>query len=33
MKWINELQDGDHILGYLMVASSTKGTTDKGLSY
>lgn len=33
MKWINEFQDGDHILGYLMVASATKGTTDKGLSY
>lgn len=33
MKWINELIDGDHIVGQLMVTSANKGTTDKGLSY
>ena len=33
MKWINELVDGDHIVGQLMVNGANKGTTDKGLSY
>ena len=33
MKWIKEFQDGDHIIGQLLVISSSKGTTDKGLSY
>ena len=33
MKWINELVDGDHIVGQLLVVSAVKGTTDKGLSY
>ena len=33
MKWINELVDGDHIVGQLMVNSANKGTTDKGLNY
>jgi len=33
MKWIKDFIDGDHIIGQLLVVSSTKGTTDKGLSY
>ena len=33
MKWINELTDGDHVYGPLLVVASTKGTTDKGLNY
>ena len=33
MKWIKDFVDGDHIIGQLLVVSSTKGTTDKGLSY
>ena len=33
MKWIKDFADGDHIIGQLLVLSSTKGTTDKGLSY
>lgn len=33
MKWIKDFIDGDHIVGQLLVVSSTKGTTDKGLSY
>ena len=33
MKWINELVDGDHVYGPLLVVGATKGTTDKGLSY
>lgn len=33
MKWIKEFVDGDHIVGQLLVVSSSKGTTDKGLSY
>lgn len=33
MKWINELVDGDHIVGQLMVNGANKGTTDKGLNY
>ena len=33
MKWIKEFVDGDHIVGQLLVVTSTKGTTDKGLSY
>ena len=33
MKWIKDFVDGDHIIGQLLVLSSTKGTTDKGLSY
>lgn len=33
MKWIKEFVDGDHIVGQLLVVSSNKGTTDKGLSY
>ena len=33
MKWIKDFVDKDHIIGQLLVISSTKGTTDKGLSY
>jgi len=33
MKFINELKDGDHIVGQLLVTGSTKGTTDKGMNY
>ena len=33
MKWIKDFVDGDHIVGQLLVTSSNKGTTDKGLSY
>ena len=33
MKWIKDFVDGDHIVGQLLVVSSVKGTTDKGLSY
>ena len=33
MKWIKDLVDGDHIVGQLLVTNSTKGTTDKGLTY
>lgn len=33
MKLVKDLVDGDHIVGQLLVSSSTKGTTDKGLSY
>ena len=33
MKWIKDFVDGDHIIGQLLVVSSNKGTTDKGLSY
>lgn len=33
MKWIKDLVDGDHIVGQLLVVSSVKGTTDKGLTY
>ena len=33
MKWIKDFEDKDHIIGQLLVTSSTKGTTDKGLSY
>ena len=33
MKWIKDFVDGDHIIGQLLVLSSTKGTTDKGLTY
>ena len=33
MKWIKDFIDGDHIIGQLLVVSSTKGTTDKGLTY
>ena len=33
MKWIKDFIDGDHIVGQLLVVSSTKGTTDKGLTY
>ena len=33
MKWIKDFIDGDHIIGQLLVVSSNKGTTDKGLSY
>lgn len=33
MKWINELTDGDHVYGPLLVVGVSKGTTDKGLSY
>ena len=33
MKWIKDFVDSDHIIGQLLVTSSTKGTTDKGLSY
>ena len=33
MKWINEFQDGDRIIGQLLVTSATKGVTEKGMSY
>lgn len=33
MKWIKDFVDGDHIIGQLLVVSSNKGTTDKGLNY
>ena len=33
MKWIKDFEDKDHIIGQLLVTASTKGTTDKGLSY
>ena len=33
MKWIKDFIDGDHIVGQLLVVTSNKGTTDKGLSY
>ena len=33
MKWIKDFVDTDHIIGQLLVVSSTKGTTDKGVSY
>ena len=33
MKWVNELVDGDHVYGPLLVTGVTKGTTDKGQSY
>lgn len=33
MKWIKDFQDGDHIVGQLLVVSATKGVTDKGLNY
>lgn len=33
MKWINELKDGDHIYGPLLVVGVTKGSTDRGSSY
>ena len=33
MKLIKDFMDGDHIVGQLLVTASTKGTTDKGLSY
>lgn len=33
MKWIKDFVDSDHIVGQLLVVSSSKGTTDKGLNY
>ena len=33
MKWIKDFLDSDHIVGQLLVVSSSKGTTDKGLNY
>lgn len=33
MKWINELVDGDHLIGYLLVTQANKGITEKGLAY
>lgn len=33
MKWIKDFVDTDHIIGQLLVVSSNKGTTDKGLTY
>jgi len=33
MKWINELVDGDHLYGPLLVTDVSKGTTDKGSGY
>ena len=33
MKWINEFQDGDRIIGQLLVTSATKGVTEKGMNY
>ena len=33
MKWINELVDGDHLIGQLLVIGANKGITEKGLAY
>ena len=33
MKWIKDFQDGDRIIGQLLVTSVTKGVTEKGMSY
>ena len=33
MKLVKEFVDKDHIIGQLLVIASSKGTTDKGLSY
>ena len=33
MKWINELVDGDHLIGQLLVTGANKGITEKGLAY
>ena len=33
MKWIKEFQDGERIIGQLLVVSATKGVTEKGMNY
>ena len=33
MKWINELVDGDHLIGQLLVTQANKGITEKGQAY
>ena len=33
MKWIKEFEDGDHIIGQLLVTSANKGVTEKGMAY
>ncbi len=33
MKWIKEFEDGERIIGQLLVSSVTKGVTEKGMSY
>lgn len=33
MKWIKDFQDGDRIIGQLLVTSAVKGVTEKGMSY
>lgn len=33
MKWIKEFEDGERVIGQLLVSSVTKGVTEKGMSY
>ena len=33
MKWIKDFQDGERIIGQLLVTSATKGVTEKGMNY
>ena len=33
MKWIKDFQDGDRIVGQLLVTGATKGVTEKGMAY
>ena len=33
MKWIKEFEDGERIIGQLLVSGVTKGVTEKGMSY
>ena len=33
MKWIKEFEDGERIIGQLLVVSATKGVTEKGMNY
>ena len=33
MKWIKDFEDGDRIIGQLLVTGATKGVTEKGMNY
>jgi len=33
MKWIKDFEDGDRIIGQLLVTGALKGVTEKGMNY